>query len=43
MFRAEYTATFQRPTADTQATAPMAIADTLMRSLRGDKLASGRR
>jgi hypothetical protein len=33
MFRAEYTATLQRLTADTQATAPVALADTLLRSV----------
>jgi hypothetical protein len=36
MFRAECTATLQRLAADTYATAPVALANTLMRSLRSD-------
>jgi hypothetical protein len=36
MFRTEYTATLQRLAADTHATATGAIADTLLRSPRGD-------
>jgi hypothetical protein len=36
MFRAEYTATLLRLAADTQATAPVALADALLRSLHND-------